>query len=89
MLRMKEVTMMRPIKEALPLLLVLLIVALMFLGTGCARLSAQTPLAFWGGSTGGARVHSHWTHPPAGQSIGGGGTVGVSGGLFLDEFERT
>ena len=81
--------MMRLVKEALPLLLVLLIVALVSLGTGCARLGAQTPLAFWGGSTGGARVHPHRTHPPVGQSIGGGGTVGVSGGLFLDQFERT
>lgn len=80
---------MRPINEALPLLVVLLIVALISLGTGCARLSAPTPLAFRGGTTVATRVQPDWTHPPSGQSIGGGGTVGVAGGLFLDEFEKT
>ena len=80
---------MRPFNEALPLLAVLLIVALISLGTGCARLSAPTLLAFRGDSTVGTRVQPDWIHPPSGQPIGGGGTVGVAGGLFLDEFEKT
>ena len=45
LLWLKQVPMMRPIR-------VFLIVALVVLGTGCARLSAQAPMAFWGGSMG-------------------------------------
>ena len=74
--------MMRPIRA-------FLIVALIVLGTGCARLSAQAPMAFWGGSMGQATNRSPWPDAPATQLIAGGGTVGVAGGLFLDEFEKT
>ncbi len=78
---LKQVQMMRPIR-------VFLIVALIVLGIGCARLSGQTPMAFWGGSMGQASNRSPWPDAPATGSIGGGGTVGVAGGLFLDEFEK-
>ena len=66
----------------------LLILTLISLGTGCARLSAQEPMAFWGGSMGRASVQSPLANMPASGSLGGGGTVGVAGGLFLDEFEK-
>jgi len=66
----------------------LLILTLISLGTGCARLSAQEPMAFWGGSIGRASVPSPWANMPTGGPPGGGGTVGVAGGLFLDEFEK-
>ena len=67
----------------------LLILTLISLGTGCARLSAQEPMAFWDGSLGRASVPSPWANMPASGPLGGGGTVGVAGGLFLDEFEKT
>ena len=67
----------------------LLILTLISLGTGCARLSAQKPMAFWGGSMGRASVQSPLANMPASGSLSGGGTVGVAGGLFLDEFEKT
>ena len=67
----------------------LLILTLISLGTGCARLSAQEPMAFWGGSMGRASVPSPWANMPASGPLGGGGTVGVAGGLFLDEFEKS
>jgi len=66
----------------------LLILTLISLGTGCARLSAQEPMAFWGGSIGRASVPSPWANMTASGPLGGGGTVGVAGGLFLDEFEK-
>ena len=67
----------------------LLILTLISLGTGCARLSAQKPMAFWGGSLGSATVTSPWANMPASGPLGGGGTVGVAGGLFLDKFEKS
>jgi hypothetical protein len=67
---------------------VLLILMLISFGTGCARLSAQEPIAFWGGSMGRASVPSRWANMPTGGPLSGGGTVGVAGGLFLDEFEK-
>jgi len=73
--------MMRPIRA-------FLIVTLIALGIGCARLSAQAPMAFWDGSMGQASNRSPWPDAPATQLIAGGGTVGVAGGLFLDEFEK-
>jgi len=66
----------------------LLILTLISLGTGCARLSAQEPMAFWGGSMGRANVPSPWANMAVSGPLGGGGTVGVAGGLFLDEFEK-
>ncbi|MBI4382349.1 MAG: hypothetical protein HY574_14320 [candidate division NC10 bacterium] len=66
----------------------LLILALISFGTGCARLSAQEPMAFWGGSMGRATVPSPWANMAASRPLSGGGTVGVAGGLFLDEFEK-
>ena len=66
----------------------LLILMLISFGTGCARLSAQEPMAFWGGSIGRASVQSPLANMPPTWSIIGGGTVGVAGGLFLDEFEK-
>jgi len=66
----------------------LLILTLISLGTGCARLSAQEPMAFWGGSIGRASGPSSLANMAASGPLGGGGTVGVAGGLFLDEFER-
>ena len=82
LLWLKQVAMMRPIRS-------FLIVALIVLGTGCARLSAQAPMAFWGGSMGQASNRSPWPDAPVTpQLIAGGGTVGVAGGLMLDEFEK-
>ena len=66
----------------------LLVLTLISLGTGCARLSAQEPMAFWGGSIGRASVQSPLANMPPSGPLGGGGTVGVAGGLFLDEFEK-
>lgn len=65
----------------------LLILMLISLGTGCARLSAQKPMAFLGGSMGRASGPSSLAMAASGP-LGGGGTVGVAGGLFLDEFEK-
>jgi len=81
LLWLKQVAMMRPIRS-------FLIVALIVLGTGCARLSAQAPMAFWGGSMGQASNRSPWPDAPPTQLIARGGTVGVAGGLFLDKFEQ-
>lgn len=67
----------------------LLILTLISLGTGCARLSAQEPMAFLGGSMGRASVPSPWANMAASRPLSGGGTVGVAGGLFLDEFEKS
>ena len=67
---------------------VLLNLMLISLGMGCARLSAQEPRAFWGGSMGRASVPSPWANMAASRPLSGGGTVGVAGGLFLDEFEK-
>lgn len=66
----------------------LLILTLISLHTGCASLSAQKPMAFWGGSIGRESVPSPLTDMAARGGLSGGGTVGVAGGLFLDEFER-
>lgn len=66
----------------------LLILSLISLDTGCARLSAQKPMAFWGGSMGREGVPSPLENLAARGSLSGGGTVGVAGGLFLDEFEK-
>ena len=66
----------------------LLILTLISLGTGCARLSAQEPMAYWGGSIGRASVQSPLANMPAIGPLGGGGTVGVARRLFLDEFEK-
>ena len=65
-----------------------LILTLISLGTGCARLTAQEPMAFWGGSIGRASVQSPLANMLASGPLGGGGTVGVAGGLFLEEFEK-
>jgi len=81
LLWLKQVAMMRPIRS-------FLIVALIVLGTGCARLSAQAPMAFWGGSMGQASNRSPWPDAPPTQLIARGGTDGVAGGLFLDKFEQ-
>ena len=78
---LNQVPMMRPIR-------VFLIVALVVLGTGCARLSAQAPMAFWDGSMGQASNRSPWPDAPPTQLIAGGGTVGIAGGVFLEEFEK-
>jgi len=67
---------------------VLLILMLISLGTGCARLSAQKPMTFLGGSMGRASVPSPWANMAASRPLSGGGTVGFAGGLFLDEFEK-
>lgn len=66
----------------------LLILTLISLGTGCARLSAQKPMAFLGGSMGRASGPSSLANMAVSGPLGGGGTVGVAGGLFLDEFEK-
>jgi hypothetical protein len=67
----------------------LLILTLISLNTGCANLHAQKPMAFWGGSMGRKTVPSPLESLATKGALGGGGTVGVAGGLFLDEFERT
>jgi len=66
----------------------LLILMLISLGTGCARLSAREPMTFWGGSMGRATVPSPSPDAPVTRLMGGSGTVGVAGGLLLDEFEK-
>jgi hypothetical protein len=69
-------------------IITLLILTLISLNTGCASLTAQEPKAFWAGSMGHERVRSPLADMAARDALSGGGTVGVAGGLFLDEFER-
>ena len=52
----------------------LLILTLISLGTGCARLSAQEPMAFLGDSMGRASVPSPWANMAASGPLSGGGT---------------
>ncbi len=62
---------------------VLLIVVFMWLSTGCAGLAGQQPLAFRGSPVREVNDRSTPIFP-----YSGGGTIGVSGGLLIDEFEK-
>jgi hypothetical protein len=62
---------------------VLLIVTFMWLSTGCAGLAGLQPLAFRGSPV--SEVNDRST--PI-FSYSGGGTIGVSGGLLIDQFEK-
>ncbi len=65
---------MKPISRLVVLTLILVL-------TGCARLTAPQALAFRGNS----EVRECDPLPPV---ISGGGTVGVAGGLLIDELDR-
>jgi hypothetical protein len=62
---------------------ILLGCVLMSLSTGCARLVVHQPMAFWGSPVGAGDDRSTATF-----SFSGGGTIGVSGGLLIDQFEK-
>jgi hypothetical protein len=69
-------------------IITLLMLTVITLDTGCARLTAQEPMAFWADAMGRESVRSPLADMAARGALSGGGTVGVAGGLFLDEFER-
>jgi len=60
---------------------VLLVFTLIPLSTGCAGLAIQQPLAFRGTPVGVAS-------DPSPGALSGGGTIGIAGGLLIDEFEK-
>ncbi len=59
----------------------LVVLTLILVITGCARLTAPQAFAFRGNSV----VRECGPLPPV---ISGGGTVGVAGGLFIDELDK-